>query len=366
MAASAPFPLHVDSTTGEIISSIPPDRPTPPEQPTRPFSTLPYSAASSAPLLRVAIGGEYAALTRPTGRDPVPHEWVRGTVKRFSPRSRSRMLQALAKTDTRYLTGRAWFVTLTWPREWTRLPYKWKEMLETFRKRLHRRHPESWFFWKLEFQQRGAPHYHLLLFGPERLDSRQLHQDWYEIVGSHQLAHWRYGVDVKLLREWRQVTGYCSKYAAKVDQSTDTDGVGRYWGIGSRANRVETVIEGQVSDAEFWQIRRVFKRLIRAANGYYSAGGPASGVWVRISNHNAKRVLDWATSTRLHERDGPTEIATSGAFASDMRVSSTSTSNISGSAVAAETRTARSNHSARLPLFDAADLQRRAARRLFG
>jgi hypothetical protein len=50
--------------------------------------------------------------------------------------------------------------------------------------------------WKLELQDRGAPHFHLLIFGLRYLPAALLARRWYEIVGSGDVNHLSAGTSV--------------------------------------------------------------------------------------------------------------------------------------------------------------------------
>jgi hypothetical protein len=85
--------------------------------------------------------------------------------------------------------------------------------------------------WFLEFQKRGAPHFHVFLNG--RVDKMRVAQRWYEIVGSEDLNHRLAGTRIELLREQHAASAYAAKYASKVEQKEPPEGftdVGRFWG----------------------------------------------------------------------------------------------------------------------------------------
>ena len=56
--------------------------------------------------------------------------------------------------------------------------------------------------WKLEFQERGAPHFHCFVGLPECEEELRawLLRQWYEVVGSGDERHLFYGVDIS---RWR-------------------------------------------------------------------------------------------------------------------------------------------------------------------
>lgn len=100
---------------------------------------------------------------------PVPRQVI--TV--WSRKSRSNMRQAFHQLDYEPLFRRGHvpaMITLTYPGDWTEVapdgPAS-KRHLQMFRKRFQR----AWGYalraiWKLEFQRRGAPHYHLMIVPP--------------------------------------------------------------------------------------------------------------------------------------------------------------------------------------------------------
>jgi hypothetical protein len=85
--------------------------------------------------------------------------------------------------------------------------------------------------WFLEFQKRGAPHFHVFLNA--RVEASQVSQRWYEIVGSEDLNHLLAGTRIEMLREQHAASAYAAKYASKVEQKEPPEGftdVGRFWG----------------------------------------------------------------------------------------------------------------------------------------
>lgn len=314
--------------------------------------------------MRIAIGGEYAAVRAPRFGAPLPREWKRGDVQQFSARSRSRMIQSIAQIDARELADRSFFITLTYPRNWRHDAPSWKRDLEVWGKRVTRKYPNAFVYWKLEFQQRGAPHFHLLLFGPNRLDAYWFHQQWYEIIGSTDKYHWRYGTDVKPLLGWKQVSRYCSKYCAKVDENIASGSPGRFWGVKNRAARPANVVEVAITEDELWKVRRVFKAVLHLPKGYHAPGGSRSGVWCRVTNADAKRVLEWA-SGEVESRASPSGIiAAAPPFDGDRPSRDNDWSSRDDSTAAQRMKSDGTMSKPTSPLFDRADLQRRAARRV--
>nr|BBA94281.1 putative replication protein [Rhodococcus erythropolis] len=104
----------------------------------------------------------------------------------WSARSRSRMILRMAELDwapMMDLPGIPAMVTLTYPGDWLTVAptgAEVKKHLQTFFKRFQRAWGIAWMgAWKMEFQSRGAPHFHLYMVPPHGKagDSRKLRHD---------------------------------------------------------------------------------------------------------------------------------------------------------------------------------------------
>jgi hypothetical protein len=181
----------------------------------------------------------------------------RGIIKGFTRPSQRNYMDKLMMLDWLQLVGSkhgkkavALFNTLTYSREWPSDWRTWKRQLEAFRMRLER----SPFglvgaTWRLEFQKRGAPHFHLLTMFPKKVSVRAfrlwLSRAWNDVIDG--------GEDnLKVGCNSRQVYGspdkllcYLSKYLTKVVHSADTEEqpTGRLWGFwGSLPTKVLGVV----------------------------------------------------------------------------------------------------------------------------
>jgi hypothetical protein len=136
-----------------------------------------------------------------------------------------------------------------------------KAHLEQMNKRLVRAISDASGHWKLEFQDRGAPHFHCILYGlteekmiaafpasPAAMNKWKgaikagkmtpglvglqewMSQAWFEIVGSGDEKHLRAGVRIETVRDPNAAVWYMSSYASKSDQTLPGFRVGRYWG----------------------------------------------------------------------------------------------------------------------------------------
>ena len=212
-------------------------------------------------------------------RKPVP----RGRVSEFSAASRRRLRRTIASTD---LTKLSLFVHLTYPREFNPDSDVYKAHLDNFSRRMERAYPEAGFIWKLEFQKRGAPHFHVFVWGipdfenvgrwdadlKRKLDRSScmfriwLSETWYEIVGSGDLRHFRAGTRVERIASREKAMAYCSGYASKDDQTQPGNYVGRYWGACLRKNIPwAPVVHVELTDAEAKVARRTLRRYTLAS-----------------------------------------------------------------------------------------------------
>jgi len=185
---------------------------------------------------------------------------TRGKITTFSKASRRRLMQTIAKLRRNaYPT----FVTLTYPAEWPSDPTEWKRHLKVFRLRLGRKFPGVCFIWRLEFQKRGAPHYHLLVWGaPYGKLLEWVSLAWYQVVDSGDEKHLRAGTRVERIRSFKQVMRYASKELGKVSQVVNEyHGVGRWWGVFGRDFLPWAVLSRlQVHDADVDRFMRWLRR----------------------------------------------------------------------------------------------------------
>ena len=144
----------------------------------------------------------------------------------------------------------------------------------------------------MEFQFRGAPHFHLVVFGLPFLDKLELQQWWGKIIGAD-----RPFTRIEIIRDRRKLLAYVSKYVAKVGggfgggfnlsaylhdgefvhpQTGEKCGsVGRWWGVMNEGSLpfallTEIVIEG----GDF--------------KGYYNFRRGARHVWKQVSRRSAQ------------------------------------------------------------------------------
>lgn len=146
-------------------------------------------------------------------------------------------------------------ITLTYPSEFPTDQERIKRDLDVFLKALRRKtHSAFSYLWVLEFQKRGAPHFHIWVThdfsqksdlvelkrkAPKQpaLVSMEMHnwcaETWYDIVGSNDAKHLRAGTCWELVRKIDGARRYIVKECAKKHQKKLPEGwnsAGRWWG----------------------------------------------------------------------------------------------------------------------------------------
>jgi len=183
-------------------------------------------------------GGGMTA-TRTNLAPGTPPESRRGVVTGFSKKSRRRLREKLIAIDWTGLlpavgrSDRSAFVTLTYPGTHSGDWQDWKRDLQAFQKRLKRRYGVTAAIWRLEYQRRGSPHYHVLIIFDHRIDVKAFRkwvsQAWYDCVGSGDPRHLKAGTNCRMLYgPVRRLLHYLCKYLVKQDDQ-EREG-GRAWG----------------------------------------------------------------------------------------------------------------------------------------
>lgn len=196
---------------------------------------------------------------------------VRGHISGFSKASRRRLQRLLASVDQDRQRVPL-FVTLTYPAEFPTDPAVCAAHLRAFRARMHRKYGKFAAVWRKEYQCRGAPHYHLLLFldrPPEELRA-DVSRFWYQVVGSGDERHLRAGTQVVEVKSWRGARGYAAKYMGKLETlqpGTEfplfqgAGSTGRLWGVWYRALLPITAEVYYANIECFFRLRRWLRRL---------------------------------------------------------------------------------------------------------
>lgn len=169
------------------------------------------------------------------GKRGVIKELTRGAIKRLK-------LTARNVPEGSYEA----FLTLTYPKSFPTDGLKVKRDLSVMRKWL-RRHGVDGALWFLEFQDRGAPHFHMFLSKYPSCGVKGVAEHWYKVAGTGDPNHLRVHLGtagkskkgrgdrpcLERVRKSHTLSFYATKYATKQEQKlvpANYNNVGRFWG----------------------------------------------------------------------------------------------------------------------------------------
>jgi len=165
----------------------------------------------------------------------------RAAISQFSPGTGVRMSRYLRECTSVY----RYMHTLTYPSVFPQDGSIVKNHLRRYCQELSREAKRRGLiqfsvFWFLEFQSRGAPHFHL--FTTSFFSYKRCALIWYAIVDSGDSKHLKAGVRVETIKKGRSgIISYARKYARKQEQKVVPaffENVGRFWGVHGIKNRV--------------------------------------------------------------------------------------------------------------------------------
>jgi len=245
--------------------SIAHNSPQAPGTDTHPYDPSTMASEYEVPYtVEVAVGGSLLKLHGSSGGGTPASGGVRQAVTGFSSASRKRLMELQASINRLAVRHLPLFITLTYPSEFPTDGPTIKAHLDAFLKRLARRFPRVAAIWKLEFQERGAPHFHIMAYGERFIPAQWVAAAWYEVVGSGDTRHLAAGTQVKRIISWRQATYYVAKYIAKVSDVVPIENPGRFWGVHNRVCLPIHLIAVVASYEQFLTLKRTVKRYLTA------------------------------------------------------------------------------------------------------
>jgi len=242
-----------------------------------------YRANDRVGEVDVHLGYMDIKVDRPKLKQPVAGK--EGNKKRLAGWSRSsrnylnRCLRSIVRGDTH-----PYMLTLT-SQGYSEDTQVYHDQVDHFMISFERRFPDCSIVWRLEFQQRGAPHWHLLIYLSEG-EPPILHEDkhwiagtWYGIVGG----------DVSVMKYGTKLTDATDgEYAAKLknyllafhhlkdNQVRDDIYTGRYWGIRNKKGlNMGPIAQGTLVYKAFVKLRRIARKLMRQKNKALGRSKPA-------------------------------------------------------------------------------------------
>jgi hypothetical protein len=230
-------------------------------------------------ILRGRAGSEVDAqvefqggLVRVKFRDFEPKEVSRSGMRKpvtaFTSKSRLALLRLVSRLKH---DAPALFITLTY-RQNMRDHKAAKRHLDLALRWLTRKLPRSAILWRMEYQRRGAIHFHLVAFDAYGLPLGEFTSYWQKMTGDDSYP------DVKFVQGGRRrLLAYVSKYIAKAEPGLDnatnseilseTEFIGRYWGVFHRAflPLAERFQMSIIHTGVFFAFRRFVRRYLKGS-----------------------------------------------------------------------------------------------------
>lgn len=242
---------------------------------------------------------------------------TRSAIVAFSVGAAGRMRRYLRECMAEYDQ----MVTLTYPGFFPSNGKIVKEHLRRFLQEIRREYVRTHnddgkhsSFWFLEFQGRGAPHFHIFTTWTPNKD--WVARTWYRIVDSEDERHLQAGTRVEFLRKGRAATiKYASKYAIKQEQKevpNEYQNVGRFWGVYGRRGTLSASTWLEDSQSRVSHIQTKQQQLFRVINKFLFDGNAEiihrdAGVAIIICNDEQRmkyiRMRIMMLSAAIHSFD---------------------------------------------------------------
>lgn len=242
----------------------------------------------------IAHGSEFAQVKAAGFSAPKPGSPPRREVRGLSEKSRRRLIKKLAALDKTSQKHKPVFITLTYPDVWPEAPAEWHAHLKNFCQRVRYKFPHACIIWRLEYQERGAPHFHLILLGPRFLDYSWVAEKWNAVVAKGNEQHLAAGTETRAARNWGETQNYLAKYVAKQLPHEHTEATGRQWGIYGRDNLPIYLETYMVPDAFFRWVRACLVEQRKELTDSDWLPGPYNGVWATAPPDLIAQWLEWA------------------------------------------------------------------------
>lgn len=224
---------------------------------------------------------------------PVRSRGDRAAITRFTSKSRSSLKRLFASLN-KQVTSRALMVTLTYRENMTDAPRS-KKHLHAFSEALRREFPAGGYIWKMECQERGSIHFHLLVFGIRYLAWQWVADTWCRIVAPGDEVQRQAGTQVRAAKNMWEAKSYLNKYLGKTDQTGDLENPGRWWGGHNLEAFKAPVVEVPLSLHQVTSLARTMDKLHRArVLSEYRASSTLRRLNNRWILRWAKRRKSWA------------------------------------------------------------------------
>jgi len=194
---------------------------------------------------------------------------IRSRITGFTRRSRHSLMRTINRINCAQV-GPMGFVTVTYHLNWQERDVK--RDLDLYFKRLRRRFPGLSYVWRLDYQRRGAPHFHILLFFPTHQvldieDEALLAHHWNQVVDEDgNFAHAKHGTKVIIFEDgFEGVFMYLNQYCTKMEEggTTTLEGyTGSYWNK-SQNLPLKPIDEIIIDEGEAVEVRRQMRNWLK-------------------------------------------------------------------------------------------------------
>lgn len=255
--------------------------------------------STHAPILRAFSESVELKAPQPGGAGGAPPRRQKGDITTFSRSARRNLIRKMMRVE-RHEISVPIFVTLTYHERYPSQNAPLKKELGRFLQAIRRLPATFHYLWRIEWQKRGAPHFHLLLWhdDPEYEWDVQAFKGWslrtwHRVCSSRSAAHARKGAHVELCNTWSKAMSYVCKYLGKSDVPDDIEFRGRHWGA-SNSLPLDAQLEVEISLEEFYVLRRLIRK-------WLAKKGEGGRRYARVlRNGNSLHVnLPFATVIRL-------------------------------------------------------------------
>ncbi len=205
-----------------------------------------------------------------SGDDKLQGKHKGSKIREYTPRTAVRLNLHLTEFSEKYKHE----ITVTYPAEFPTDGLIVRKHRHELLRRL-KRHGVKNYTTCLEFQERGAPHLHVLV--DEWVNFRELKQMWFKIVGSGDPRHLEAGTSINDIQDITKTRMYMSAYARKKDQKEVPEGyenVGKWWTSNESAKPHEidtceytTQNEMNRENRQITRWRRAVKRKVERVSG---------------------------------------------------------------------------------------------------
>jgi hypothetical protein len=222
-------------------------------------------------------------------------------IKKFSNNARRRFIRKLAHINLQ-VYAKPIFVTLTYHNVLPKSNTELKSHLDKYLQFLRTYTYKFEYVWRLEFQKRGAPHFHIILFPKKGYDNkdyqkwkRDLPAFWRKTIGEWDSSMQLYAVDVQKLDGKKNIFFYLSKYAAKESDVLVDDYKGRMYGFSSTII-LKPLLHLEITLQDFERLRKIIFLYMKSCYNlneqfeYYLLADPS--VEILLTLESMKTIVD--------------------------------------------------------------------------